>query len=562
MTTWEGSVYCCGNGGTVAQVSALSGGEVLLAGWTTDKGGSTHIVAQGSGSVVDLPALTNLTSDQGGNSSALQATQGGQIESPNLKSLSDVSLTIDGTGTQDTAQIASFAGGTLSVSGGSPSFAGLSSIDGSSVYVSSGVSLTLPAVTEYTGGSGYSTTLQASGANSVLSLPDVTTWEGSVYCCGNGGTVAQVSAVSGGEVSLAGLTTDTGGSTHILAQGSGSVVDLPALINLTSDQGGNSSALQATQGGQIESPNLTSLSDVSLTIDGTGTQDTAQIASFAGGTLSVSGGSPSFAGLSSIDGSGVYVSSGVSLTLPAVTEYTGGSGYSTTLQASGANSVLSLPDVTTWEGSVYCCGNGGTVAQVSAVSGGEVSLAGWTTDKGGATYVVAQGTSSVVDLPALTNLTSDQGRNTSELEVTQGGQIESPSLASIYDTTVTLNGGSADFPDLAAIDGSDVYVSGGVSLTLPAVTEYTGGSGYSTTLQASGADSVLSLPDVTTWEGSVYCCGNGGTVAQVERRVGRRGFAGRSNHRYGGEHPYPGPGERQRRRPASVDQLDLEPGRQ
>ena len=124
---------------------------------------------------------------------------------------------------------------TLTVSGGSPSFAGLTAINGSNIYVSGGVNLTLPSLTEYTGGSGYSTTLEASGAGSVLDLPNVTTWEGRRLLLR--AAIAQVSALSGGEVSLPALTTDKGGLTHILAQGTGSIVDLSPLTNLISDQG-------------------------------------------------------------------------------------------------------------------------------------------------------------------------------------------------------------------------------------------------------------------------------------------------------------------------------------
>ena len=199
---------------------------------TTDKGGETRILAQGTGSIVNLPALTSLVSDQGGNYSTLQATQGGQVKSPNLTSLSDVLLTIDGTGTQDTAQITSIVGGTLTVTGGSPSvgdlttfnnstlnFSGgslnlstVTSANGASFVVSGGVSLTLPGLTEYTGGVNYSTTLEASGIGSTLDLPNVTTWEGEVGCCWG----TQISALSGGQVSLPELTTDKGGETRIL----------------------------------------------------------------------------------------------------------------------------------------------------------------------------------------------------------------------------------------------------------------------------------------------------------------------------------------------------------
>ena len=129
--------------------------------------------------------------------------------------MSDVSLTIDGTGTQDTAQITSFVGDTLTVTGGSPSLAGLTTIDGSNINISGGVNLTLPGLTEYTGGVSYSTTLEASGAGSTLDLPNVTTWEGAVGCCWG----TQISALSGGQVSLPELATDKGGETRILRRG-------------------------------------------------------------------------------------------------------------------------------------------------------------------------------------------------------------------------------------------------------------------------------------------------------------------------------------------------------
>ncbi len=515
VTTWEGAVGCCWQ----AQVSALAGGEVSLPALATDKGGATRVLAQGTGSVVDLSALPKLISDQGGNYSALQATQGGQIKSPSLTNLSDVLFTIDGTGTQDTTQITSFVGDTLTVTGGSPSFTGLTTIDGSNISVSGGVNLKLTGVTEYTGGNGSSTTLEASGTGSVLDLGNVTTWEGAVGCCWQ----AQVSALAGGEVSLPALATDKGGATRVLAQGTGSVVDLSALPKLISDQGGNYSALQATQGGQIKSPSLTNLSDVLFTIDGTGTQDTTQITSFVGDTLTVTGGSPSFTGLTTIDGSNISVSGGVNLKLAGVTEYTGGNGSSTTLEASGTGSVLDLGNVTTWEGAVGCCWQ----AQVSALAGGEVSLPALATDKGGATRVLAQGTGSVVDLSALPKLISDQGGNYSALQATQGGQIKSPSLTNLsnvlltidgtgtQDTTqitsfvgdtLTVTGGSPSFTGLTTIDGSNISVSGGVNLKLAGVTEYTGGNGSSTTLEASGTGSVLDLGNVTTWEGAVGCC--------------------------------------------------------
>ena len=182
--------------------------------------------------------------------------------------MNDVFLTIDGTGTQNTAQIVSLLGdSTLAVSGGSPNFAGLTTIDGSNVTVSGGAVLTLAGLTEYVAGNTYYTTIEATGAGSMLNLPKLTTWEGTGSCC----SLAELNALSGGEISLPLLTTDQGGETRILAQGSESTINIPELTSLISDQGNNQSALEFTQGGTVIDPDLTSYVDVAITTDATGT---------------------------------------------------------------------------------------------------------------------------------------------------------------------------------------------------------------------------------------------------------------------------------------------------
>ena len=332
--------------------------------WINPAGGSWDVASNWSTDAVPGPADDVVINVSGASPTV---TIGSNVESVHSITAADP-LTISGGGLTVAANSTisgglTMTGGSLTASGSGVTLTvtGTTTDSGGNLYAGGGATLSLSNLANYTGGSSYSTTLEASGAGSALDLPNVTTWEGAVGCCWD----AQVSALSGGEVSLPALTTDKGGATRILAQGTGSVVDLSALTNLISDQGGNYSAIQATQGGQIKESKLTSLSDVLLTIDGTGTQDTAQITSLAGDTLTVTGGSPSFAGLTTINGSDINVSGGVSLTLPGVTEYTGGSSYSTTLEASGAGSALDLPNVTTWEGAVGCCWD----AQVSTLSG-------------------------------------------------------------------------------------------------------------------------------------------------------------------------------------------------
>ena len=169
-----------------------------------------------------------------------------------------------------------------------------------------------------------------------------------------------------------------------------------------------------------------------------------------GGTLTASGSGVSFTvtGTTTVSGANLYAEGGASLLLSNLASYTGGAGSSTTLQASGAGSLLGLPNLTTWEGSVYCCGNGGAFDQVRAVGGGEVSLADLATDEGGATRILAQGTGSVIDLSALTNLTSDQGAITQRLgnagRPDQERQSHQPERCSVDDRRYGRRGHGAD----------------------------------------------------------------------------------------------------------------------
>ena len=108
------------------------------------------------------------------------------------------------------------------------------------------------------------------------------------------------------------------------------------------------SSLTAEDGGQIDVGDLTTLDGLTLTVDGADSFPSDQITSFTNGTLNVSGGTPSFAALSDVDGSNITVSGGATLSLPLVTGYTGSS---TTLEATGTGSALDLSNLTSYAGS-------------------------------------------------------------------------------------------------------------------------------------------------------------------------------------------------------------------
>ena len=94
--------------------------------------------ANGSGSQLNLSALTSFTAGTG--SSTLAVTDSGSVLAGNLTSFSDVQITLDGSGTIATSQWSSMTGdGSLAVTGGSYSLAGLTDVSGSSLYAETAV---------------------------------------------------------------------------------------------------------------------------------------------------------------------------------------------------------------------------------------------------------------------------------------------------------------------------------------------------------------------------------------------------------------------------------------
>jgi hypothetical protein len=558
LTKLTGGGYYSG-----VHVNALGGGTVDLSNVTSYPGSRTNIFADGAGSIVDLSQLPKLVSDVYYNSS-LEARNSATIKIPLLTTLSRVDLAVNANATLATRQITGYTGATLTVNGAAPDFSGLTKIDGLNLYVNGGGTLAFPNVTSYAG-AGYDTTLQANGANSKLDLSHLTKLTGGGYYSG-----VYVNALGGGKVDLSNVTSDLGGRINVLADGTGSIVDLSQLPKMISDVYYNSS-LEARNSGTVRVPLVTTLNRVDVAVGAASTLATHQITTFTGATFTVNGAAVDLAGLTNvsgdtvnlnggsvnlanvtkIDGSSLTVSGGATLSLPAVTSYAG-AGYDTTLQASGANSKLDLSHLTKLTGGGYYSG-----LHVNALAGGTVDLSNITSNPSGRTNVLADGSNSVVDLSRVTTLVSDVYYNSS-LEARNSGTVKVPllttlnrvdvavgaagtlatrqlttftgatftvngpavdltGLTNISGDTINLNGGSVNLANVTKIDGSSLTVSGGATLSLPAVTSYAG-AGYDTTLQASGANSKLDLSHLTKLTGGGYYSGmhvnalGGGTV--------------------------------------------------
>ena len=180
-----------------------------------------------NGGLIDLNGLTSLPATydvfitDNGNSTILDN---------NLTSLSDAIVTLDGTDANVANSWTDLTNGGLTITGGSYDLTALSDIDNTSLGVGGGGSLTLPAVTAY---SALDTEIQVTDPGSILDLSNLT-------------QITQnnllVSAQDQGQLNLSGLTSVTGTGTF-------TILDYGYCT--------------------IQDGNLTSLSNASVTSDGT-----------------------------------------------------------------------------------------------------------------------------------------------------------------------------------------------------------------------------------------------------------------------------------------------------
>ena len=126
--------------------------------------------------------------------------------------------------------------------------------------------LSLPGVTGYTG-SGGTTTLEATGTDSALTLADLTTV---TQPTNNYQAQTNFEALAGGTVTLSGLTTINTGTVVLEADGTASVLNVPMLTTFTEANGWTFSTLQASNSGTVNDGSLATLSNLNLTITGPG----------------------------------------------------------------------------------------------------------------------------------------------------------------------------------------------------------------------------------------------------------------------------------------------------
>jgi YD repeat-containing protein len=464
----------------------LAGGNVALPLLTQIGNGAVLLESDGSGSTLNVPVLASF---QGplfySHTSTLQASNSGTIFDGKLTSLIGVNLPIDHTATVATAQISTFAQGTVTLNSGTLSLPDVADADASSFQVSGGASLTLPALTSYKGAIGYADDWQATGTGSVLSLPSLTSITEDTT---NGNSWTQIQALASGNVALPSLTQIGNGAVLLESDGSGSTLNVPVLAGF---QGplfeSHTSTLQASNSGTILDGKLTSLIGVNLPIDHTATVATAQITTFSQGTVTLTSGTLSLPDVADADAASFQVSGGASLTLPVLTSYKGAVGYADDWQATGTGSVLSLPTLTTITEDTS---NGNSWTEIQALSGGNVDLPALPKISGGPVLIKSDGAGSELNVPALTSFQGNEADgHGSTLQITNGGRVLDSTLSQVNGVSLigdasgtftisasfgfTISGGTStvqtgtllDEGNLSIQAGATLNIEGGLSIT-------------------------------------------------------------------------------------------------
>ena len=454
-----------------ASLYATGGGQMSLPELTSFPGfaDDNSVQADGTGSVLDLSALTSVPGQNGYDSVTLSATNGGELDLSGLTSLGDTNITDTNGSTILASNLTTLSGGGLTVDASTLSLPGLTEIIADtgdyepSIEVSGGGSLSLPGMTSDADLTGY---LRVDGTGSVLDLSTLTSVKQFSYM-----NQLYLQANNGGELNLSGLTRLSTTNTYGIG-------------------------IADTGGSTILDGKLTTLKGMSVELDGTDTQVANAWSSATNCFFHFAGGSYSLPDLTNIDGSTVYVTGGGSLTLLGVTSDTGKGGIS--LDAAGSGSVVDLSALTSVTGSVG----------LEADNDGEVDASGLTS-VGGAGIDAYEG--GEVDVSGLTGLKNGS------ISDTKGSTVLDGNLTTLYEVYVTLDGtdphvadtwtsltvgsfsvtgGSYSLPGLTDVDGSNIQVSGGGTLSLPGVTSYAAKG--ANTISADGIGSVLDLSDLIT----------------------------------------------------------------
>ena len=482
-----------------------------------------QLISDGTGSTLDVSALTSFADEASNAASKLNAINGGTILNGLLTNVIGVELTADGTGTISTNQFTTFERSDLLTSNGAAvdlssvtnaqqstfsliegstvDLSAATNIDGASFDVSDGVTLTLPQVTSYTVPAVFSidSLFRATGAGSQILFPMLNSITGS----GSAFAFLDVEALDGGVVDLSQVTNIAAPSAgagnprglRFESNGGGSLIDLSALTDFTDEASNGASIFEVINAGAISNANTTNLVGVDLILDSTGTISTSQILSYQRGVATITGGNDldlssatnierstfflndgGTADLSSavnIDGASFEVNDGASQAIPLATSYTIPDVFSIDafFRANGAGSELLFPML----GSITGSGTAFTFLDIEALDGGNNELSQVATiaqSSSGAgnprgIRVESNGTGSTIDLFSLTDFTDEAGNGASNFEVINGGDVDITNAKNLVGVDLILDStGTLSTSQITSYERGIATITGGNDLDL------------------------------------------------------------------------------------------------
>src|SRR5262249_36492636 len=162
-----------------------------------------------------------------------------------------------------------------------------------------------PAATTYSANA--TIVFEASGAGSKLDLTKLTSLRGtsSYYAYYLG-----VEAKNGGTIDLSNVTNNPAGAIHVLADGTSSVVDLSKLTRFQGASIYSHSSLEVRASGTILVGKVTSMENVEVTVNATGTLATRQITTFVTGSVIADGTAADLSSMTDIHGSTITLRHG------------------------------------------------------------------------------------------------------------------------------------------------------------------------------------------------------------------------------------------------------------
>ncbi|MBI1176792.1 hypothetical protein GC207_05060 [bacterium] len=490
---------------TGAQCSALTwkavnGGRVSLAKLTTVNEGLLAVLADGTGSVVEMPLLAESLATQ--RALDLDARNGGTIDIPSFRGGTMVEVTLLNGGVLPVGQMEILRG--FSVTGMTVDFPALTNLTAGNVLVNGGavVSATNLVSHDLTGCPVSDWTV--TGSSSALNLPNFATLSGPD--CG----WQTMRASAGGSLTMTNLSAITDGVVYFIADGAGSTIDLNGLTS--SSTATHLVSFEVRNEGAILMPEFPGGPAVTVTLKSAGQMPVTQLKQLSGFT--VDGMAVAFPALTNLTGGGVLVSGGAVVSVPNVLEHsTSGACYTYNWRVTGPGSVLSFSILAMLSGPA--CG----WLNVEAIDGGQLTFGALNSVIEGTLYFLADGTNSRLDLAALdqslamakpVSFTARnngtiavpllEGGPTVSIAIQSGGSLDAAQMNLLKGLSVS--GTSLALPGITNLFAGDIAVDEGAVLSFPNLYSHDQGAGCAVnSWLVNGAGSVLDLSSLTNLVG-------------------------------------------------------------